>query len=84
MACTIEGCSFTCYNYNTLENASCIQRGNPIGYPCPFAKEMKEIIQKDLSEHYKLLGLYSLNSKYIIYNKQGTLRFIRRVLCVWL
>lgn len=35
---------------DTIVFASCIQRGNPIGYPCPFAKKMKEIIAQDLPE----------------------------------
>lgn len=35
--------------------ASCIQKGTPIGYPCPFAKRMKEIVEKDLGEQIKLL-----------------------------
>ncbi len=30
--------------------ASCIQKGTPIGYPCPFAKKMKELIQRDLGD----------------------------------
>ena len=30
--------------------ASCIQNGNPIGYPCPFARKMKEIVQNDLKD----------------------------------
>lgn len=33
---------------DTIVFASCIQKGNPIGYPCPFAKKMKEVIQNDL------------------------------------
>ena len=40
---------------DTIVFASCIQKGNPIGYPCPFAKKMKELIQKDLPEHIKYL-----------------------------
>lgn len=40
---------------DTIAFASCIQRGNPIGYPCPFAKKMKELIQKDLPEDIKYL-----------------------------
>jgi predicted metal-binding protein len=40
---------------DTIVFASCIQRGNPIGYPCPFAKKMKELIQKDLPEQIKYL-----------------------------
>ena len=35
---------------DTIVFASCIQKGNPIGYPCPFAKKMKELIQKDLGD----------------------------------
>ena len=35
--------------------ASCIQKGTPIGYPCPFAKKMKEIIAKDLGEGIRFL-----------------------------
>ena len=31
---------------DTIAFASCIQKGNPIGYPCPFAKKMKEIIDR--------------------------------------
>ncbi len=34
--------------------ASCIQKGTPIGYPCPFAKRMKELIAKDLGDNIKL------------------------------
>ncbi len=35
---------------DTIVFASCIQKGSPIGYPCPFAKKMKELIQKDLGD----------------------------------
>ena len=28
---------------DTIAFASCIRKGTPIGYPCPFAKKMKEI-----------------------------------------
>mgnify|MGYP001373174635 CR=1 FL=1 len=35
---------------DTIVFASCIQKGTPMGYPCPFAKKMKEIIVKDLGE----------------------------------
>ena len=34
---------------DTIVFASCIQRGNPIGYPCPFAKKMKELIAATLA-----------------------------------
>ncbi|MPN54708.1 hypothetical protein SDC9_202385 [bioreactor metagenome] len=40
---------------DTIVFASCIQKGNPIGYPCPFAKKMKEIIAKDLPESIKFI-----------------------------
>ena len=40
---------------DTIVFASCIQKGNPIGYPCPFAKKMKEIIQNDLPDTIKFI-----------------------------
>ena len=40
---------------DTLAFASCIQKGTPIGYPCLFAKKMKELIQKDLGEQVSIL-----------------------------
>lgn len=39
----------------TIVFASCIQKGTPIGYPCPFARRMKEIIAKDLGEEIRFL-----------------------------
>ncbi len=33
---------------DTLVFASCIKKGTPIGYPCPFAEKMKEIVAEDL------------------------------------
>ena len=35
---------------DTIAFASCIQRGNPLGYPCPFAKKMRDIVSNDLSD----------------------------------
>lgn len=35
---------------DTLAFASCIQKGTPIGYPCPFASKMKNLVGKDLAE----------------------------------
>ena len=32
---------------DTIAFASCIQKGTPIGYPCPFAKKMKSIVEDD-------------------------------------
>lgn len=40
---------------DTIVFASCIQKGVPIGYPCPFAKKMKELIVKDLGERITFL-----------------------------
>ena len=40
---------------DTIAFASCIQKGTPIGYPCPFAKKMKEIIENDLAGKVKFL-----------------------------
>lgn len=35
--------------------ASCIQKGTPIGYPCPFAKKIKDIIKTDLGDNVHFL-----------------------------
>lgn len=40
---------------DTIAFSSCIQKGTPIGYPCPFAKKMKELIAKDLGEGIRFL-----------------------------
>jgi predicted metal-binding protein len=40
---------------DTIVFASCITRGTPIGYPCPFAKKMQEIVQNDLDEKIRYL-----------------------------
>lgn len=40
---------------DTIAFASCVQKGTPIGYPCPFAKKMKELIAKDLGDKVRLL-----------------------------
>lgn len=40
---------------DTIVFASCIQKGTPIGYPCPFAKKMKELIGKDLVDSIRIL-----------------------------
>ncbi len=40
---------------DTIVFASCIQKGTPIGYPCPFARRIKEIIAKDLGEEIRFL-----------------------------
>ena len=40
---------------DTIAFASCIQKGTPIGYPCPFSKKMKDLIKNDLGDSVKLL-----------------------------
>ena len=40
---------------DTIALASCIQRGTPIGYPCPFAKKMRELLAGELGDQVRLL-----------------------------
>ena len=40
---------------NTIVLASCITRGNPIGYKCPFAQEMQQAISKRLGDDIIIL-----------------------------
>ena len=40
---------------DTIVFASCIQRGNPIGYPCPFAKKMKDAVINDIGESIRII-----------------------------
>lgn len=40
---------------DTIAFASCIQKGTPIGYPCPFAMKMKNVIAADLGDSVQLL-----------------------------
>ena len=40
---------------DTIAFASCIQKGTPIGYPCPFAKKMKELVQKEVGDSVRIL-----------------------------
>ena len=40
---------------DTIVFASCIQKGAPIGYPCPFAKKMKACIVEALDEAVKII-----------------------------
>ncbi|WP_069988549.1 CGGC domain-containing protein [Massilioclostridium coli] len=40
---------------DTIAFASCIQKGTPIGYPCPFAKKMKDLIISDLPDNIRFL-----------------------------
>lgn len=40
---------------NVIVLASCISKGNPIGFPCPHAKQMKEAIANELGESIKII-----------------------------
>ena len=40
---------------DTIVFASCIQKGTPIGYPCPFAKKMKEMVIAAVGEEINIL-----------------------------
>lgn len=41
---------------DTIALASCIQKGMPIGYPCPFAKKMKALLDEHLGAVATILG----------------------------
>ncbi|MGI6004191.1 MAG: CGGC domain-containing protein [Christensenellales bacterium] len=40
---------------DTIVFASCIHRGTPIGFPCPFAKRMKACIVATLGDNIKMI-----------------------------
>jgi len=40
---------------DTICFASCIQKGTPIGYSCPFAGKMKDVIVADLRDDVRFL-----------------------------
>ena len=40
---------------DTIAFASCIQKGTPIGYPCPFAKKMRDVVEKGLDPEIKII-----------------------------
>ena len=40
---------------DTIAFASCIQKGTPIGYPCPVGKKMRELIVQDLGDSIRIL-----------------------------
>src|SRR5699024_3974737 len=40
---------------DTIVFASCIQKGTPIGYPCPFAKRTKELAEKNAGASVQIL-----------------------------
>ncbi len=35
--------------------ASCIFKGSPIGFPCPYAQQMKEVVKKRIREDIKII-----------------------------
>lgn len=40
---------------DTIAFASCIRKGTPIGYPCPFGGKMKTLIENELGDSVRLL-----------------------------
>ena len=40
---------------DTIVLASCITRGNPIGFPCPHAEQMKTAIEQKVGESIKII-----------------------------
>lgn len=56
----LRALNFVKHGADTIAFASCIQRGNPINYPCPFAKKMREIVGKAIPENVKILDFTHL------------------------
>ena len=40
---------------DTIAFASCISKGTPIGYPCPFAEKMRQAVRAAVGEEIRLL-----------------------------
>lgn len=40
---------------DTIVFASCISKGNPIGFACPFAKKIREAVSEYVGEEVKIL-----------------------------
>jgi predicted metal-binding protein len=40
---------------DTIAFASCIKKGVPIGYPCPHAEKMMELVQREVGDRIKIL-----------------------------
>ena len=40
---------------DTIAFASCIQKGSPIGFPCPFAQQMRDAVTKAAGEQVQIL-----------------------------
>ena len=40
---------------DTIAFASCIKKGTPIGYPCPFAEKMMELVKAEVGDSVRIL-----------------------------
>jgi len=40
---------------DTIALASCITKGNPIGFPCPFAELMKKAIREEVGKNVQII-----------------------------
>ena len=40
---------------DTIAFASCIKKGTPIGYPCPFAEKMMEFVKAEVGDSVRIL-----------------------------
>lgn len=40
---------------DTIMFASCIQKGTPIGYPCPFARKMQECVAAQVGDGVRII-----------------------------
>lgn len=40
---------------DTIAFASCIKKGTPIGYPCPFAKRIMDLVREELGDGVRIL-----------------------------
>ena len=41
---------------DTIAFASCITKGTPFGYPCPFREKMEELVKKEAGTEVRILG----------------------------
>lgn len=40
---------------DTIAFASCVQKGTPLDYPCPFADKMKELVKAQVGDRVRIL-----------------------------
>lgn len=40
---------------DTIVFASCIQKGTPVGYPCPFARKMREVVTRAVGDSIRIM-----------------------------